>query len=69
MNTSANSSYAWAVAWLLVIVFAAIALQSKIGYLVIYYGLILLLVFVLVTQYQYIASSLAPVGQSVPTNA
>ena len=63
---AAPTTYQWVVAWILVIVLAMLALRTQVGYKLVYYGLVLLLVFLLVTQYQFIADGLAPIGQPVP---
>ncbi len=63
---AAPTTYQWVVAWILVLVLAMLALRTQVGYKLVYYGLVLLLVFLLVTQYQFIAAGLAPIGQPVP---
>lgn len=60
------TTYQWLVAWLLLIVLLAVAAQTEIGHTVIYYALVLILVFLLVTQYQFVAGGLAPIGQKLP---
>jgi hypothetical protein len=64
----APSSYQWVVAWMVVIIIAAIVANTEAGYRIIYYSLVLIFVVLLVTQYQFIANALAPVGQTVPTS-
>lgn len=64
-----TTSYQWIVAWILVICLAALAAQTEIGYTIIYYGIILLIVFLLVTQWQFISNAVAPIAQHVPTTA
>lgn len=64
---SPPDTYQWIVAWVLVVVLAALATKTQTGYKLIYYALALMLVFLLITQYQFIANGLAPVGQPVPT--
>jgi hypothetical protein len=60
------TTYQWVVAWVLVLVLAMLALRTQVGYKLVYYGLVLILVFLLVTQYQFIAAGLAPIGQPAP---
>lgn len=62
----ATSSYQWVVAWLVVIILCAAVAQTDIGYTTIYYGLVLILVLLLVTQYKFIATAMAPIGQTPP---
>lgn len=63
---SQPTTYQWVVAWLLVLVLAMLAIRTQVGYKLVYYGLVLLLIFLLVTQYQFITAGLAPIGQPVP---
>lgn len=63
---SPPTTYQWVVAWILVIVLAMLAIRTQTGYKLVYYGLVLLFIFLLVTQYQFIAAGLAPIGQPVP---
>ena len=58
-------AYQWMLAWLLLIALLAFASTTEIGHTAIYYLLVLFLLFLLVTQYQFVAQSLAPVGQPV----
>lgn len=60
------TSYQWVVAWVVVILLAAMVSQTESGYTAIYYGLVLILVLLLVTQYKFIATALAPIGQTLP---
>lgn len=60
------STYQWIVAWVLLIILGAMASQTVIGHTIIYYSLVLMLVFLLVTQYQFIASAFAPIGKKAP---
>lgn len=66
-STAAPKTYQWVVAWVVLIILLALANQTDIGHTVIYYALVLVLVLLLVTQYQFIASSLAPIGTHVPS--
>lgn len=66
-TTAAPKTYIWVVAWIVLILLLALANQTEIGHTIIYYALVLILVLLLVTQYQFIASALAPIGQKVPS--
>lgn len=67
-TTSSNAStFQWLLAWAVVIVLASLANRTRIGHTLMYYGLWLLLLFLLVTQYKFIAAALAPVGQPIPS--
>lgn len=61
------STFRWLLAWAIVIVLASLANKTRIGHTIMYYMLWLLLVFLVVTQYKFIAAALAPVGQPIPT--
>lgn len=61
------STYQWVLAWVALIGLLALANRTAIGRVVIYYALVLILVLLLVTQYQFIASALAPIGQPAPS--
>lgn len=66
--TSSNAStFQWLLAWAVVIVLASLANRTRIGHTLMYYGLWLLLLFLLVTQYKFIAAALSPVGQPIPS--
>lgn len=67
-DTGENAStFRWLLAWAIVIVLAGLANKTRIGHTLMYYMLWLLLLFLLVTQYRYIANALAPVGSPIPT--
>jgi hypothetical protein len=61
------STFRWLLAWAIVIVGASLANKTRIGHTLMYYMLWLLLIFLVVTQYKFIAAALAPVGQPIPT--
>lgn len=65
-SDSTPTTYQWVVAWVLLIVLAMLAIRTQTGYKLVYYGLVLVLVFLLITQYQFIAAGLAPIGQPAP---
>jgi hypothetical protein len=62
------STFRWLLAWAIVIVLASLANKTRIGHTLMYYMLWLLLLFLVVTQYKFIAAALAPVGQPIPTD-
>ena len=57
--------YAWLVAWGVLIAILTLANRTRIGHAAIYYGLVLLLFFVIVSNYRFITTALAPF-QSLP---
>jgi hypothetical protein len=61
------STYQWVFAWVLLIALLALADKTETGHTVIYYALVLILVLLLVTQYQFIAAALKPIGQPAPS--
>jgi ABC-type polysaccharide/polyol phosphate export permease len=62
------NTFKWLIGWLVVIVLACLANRTRIGHTFIYYGLWLLLVFLIVTQYKFIVAVLGPVGSPLPTS-
>ena len=67
-GAQAPSTYRWILGWILLIALLAFANQTETGHTILYYALVLVLVFLLVTQYQFIASALAPIGQKAPSS-
>lgn len=63
-----SKTYQWVIGWILLIALLALANQTETGHTVIYYALVLVLVFLLVTQYSFIAGALAPVGEKAPAS-
>lgn len=61
------STYQWVLAWVALIGLLALASRTETGHTLIYYALVLILLILLVTQYQFIASALAPIGQHAPS--
>ena len=57
--------YAWLVAWGVLIAILTLANRTRLGHAAIYYGLVLLLFFVIVSNYRFITTALAPF-QSLP---
>lgn len=66
-SSGGPSTYQWIFGWIVLIALLAFASQNAVGHTIIYYALVLILVFLLVTQYQFIAAALAPVGQPAPS--
>lgn len=64
-TTQGTPAYQWVLAWLIVIGLLAVTSQTALGHVLIYYTLLLFLLFLVLTQYQFIAQSLAPIGQPV----
>lgn len=61
------SAYAWLLAWGVILAVLALINHTRIGHAAIYYTLLLLLFFVLLSNYRFIQTSLAPfqtLGQS-----
>ena len=57
--------YAWLVAWGVMIAILTLVNRTRIGHAAIYYGLILILFFIIVSNYRFITTALAPF-QSLP---
>lgn len=68
MNTSDAelSTYQWVLAGFLVFLLLIFVSRTDTGYRIIYYGLVLMLLFLFVTQWQFIAQALAPIGTPAP---
>lgn len=64
-----DSAYKWLLAWIVAIVLLSLLNKTRLGHVLIYYWLWLLIIFLLVTQYKFIANVLAPIGQAVPQGA
>lgn len=60
------STYQWVIGAILVILLLAFMAKTESGRGIIYYSLILMIVFLLITQYQFIAQALAVVGTQAP---
>lgn len=67
MDTAWSDAYKWIVAWLVAIVILSLLNKTRLGHVAIYYWLWLLIIFLFVTQYQYIVGALGPLGTPVPT--
>ena len=57
--------YAWLVAWGVMIAILTLVNRTRIGHAAIYYGLLLMLFFIIVSNYRFITTALAPF-QSLP---
>lgn len=55
-------TYRWVLAWAVFLALLWLANQSEIGHRVIYYLLVLSIVLMLVTQYRWLSSALAPLA-------
>ena len=69
-GTPANagqSAYQWLLAWAIILVLMNLINRTRVGHVTIYYSLWLMLVFLLVTQYQFFAKALEPLNTPVPT--
>lgn len=65
-NSTHPSAYMYLAAWALVLIVLFGLSRTKIGYVVIYYTLILAIVFLIVTQYNAIGAVLAPITTQQP---
>jgi hypothetical protein len=63
-TTPTGSGYVYVLAYTLAIAFFVLITKSKVGYRAVYYGLLLCILFLFVTQSQFITKSLAPLTQS-----
>ena len=60
------TTYAWVAGWITFIAILAIMAQTETGHNIIYYGLVLIILVLVLTQYQRIVNLLAPVGTEIP---
>jgi hypothetical protein len=65
-ETTWDDTYKWLLAWLVAIMVLTLINKTRIGHVFIYYWLWLLILFLVVTQYKYIAAALGPLGQPAP---
>lgn len=65
-STGADDSYKWLLSWGIILLLLTLANKTRLGHVVIYYALWLMLLFLIVTQYRYISAALAPLGSSAP---
>jgi hypothetical protein len=61
-----SKTYRWLLAWLIIIALVIAATRTRTGYVAVWYALVLMLVFLVVSQAQYIVSYLSPLGSPVP---
>ena len=54
------SAYAWLLAWGVLLATLTLINRTRIGHAAIYYGLLLMLFFVIVSNYRFVATALAP---------
>lgn len=64
-TTGPASAYAWLLAWTLTILILALANRTRLGHALLYYGVLLAILFLVVTQAGWFASALAPLGVPV----
>lgn len=61
-----DDTYKWLLAWAVAIVGLTFVNKSRLGHVFIYYWLVLLILFLVVTQYKFIAQALAPLSEQAP---
>ena len=54
------SAYAWLLAWGVLLATLALINRTKLGHAAIYYGLVLMLVFVILSNYRFVQTALNP---------
>jgi hypothetical protein len=60
------SALRWLLAWGVLLILLSFVNRTRIGHALLYYGLALLIVFLVVTQYQWFSWALRPIGAPVP---
>lgn len=60
---TSNAAYNWIVAWVVLLIVMALIIRTSVGYRIVYYALALTLLFLLVTNAQWIAAALSPFNQ------
>lgn len=63
LGSTLGSAYRYLLAWAVGIVLLALLNRSRLGHALIYYTLILMIAFLVVTQAPYIAAALAPLSE------
>lgn len=66
-NHQAPSAYAWLLAWGVLLATLTLINRTRLGHAAIYYGLVLMLFFVIVSNYRFVATALAPFN-TLPQN-
>ncbi len=61
-----DDTYKWLLGWLIAIILLTLINKTRIGHVLIYYWLWLLILFLVVTQYKFITDALGPIGQPAP---
>lgn len=64
-TTGPATAFSWLLAWVLVILILVLFNRTRIGHTAIYYALVLAIFFLIVTQAQWFANALAPLGTPV----
>lgn len=65
-TTTWDQTYKWLIAWAVGITLLVAINRTKLGHVLIYYWLVLLILFLVVTQYQFIVQVITPIGQPAP---
>jgi len=65
-GSSTFSSFQWIVAWLVLLILLALLNRTKFGHVLIYYSLVVMLIFLLVTNYKWFAGVMAPFRTLTP---
>jgi hypothetical protein len=62
-----GSAYRWLIGWGVMLVFLSLFNKTRVGHVMLYYSIWLLLLFLVVTQYKFITAALGPVGEPLPS--
>lgn len=60
-----DNTFAWILAWSVMLLFFVLINKTRLGHVLIYYALWLMLTFLVVTQYQAIGNLLKPLGTTL----
>lgn len=63
LASTQDPTFSWLLGWLLFIILLVLLSRTTLGHMLVYYGLLLVLIFLLVTQYKFIAATLGQVGK------
>lgn len=61
-----GDTYKWLIGWIVAIVLLSLINKTRVGHVAIYYWLWALIIFLVVTQYRFIADALSAVDKPVP---
>lgn len=56
------NAYQWLVAWVVLLAILALLNRSRVGHALLYYGMLLLLVTLVLTNWRFIVSALSPIN-------